>query len=422
MSKRSYKRGVADTMHAFAEFEKKQADAIKYVRENFVKKLEGHLTDITEYITEQERNALYKFCVPTDIRQLSEHDKIFAVGILYVLANDKAPNENQKKYIQTLQKYLEVREYPLGIDVSVIEDIDSISVQKVLFQIVIEYLILQNSDVYDETDVQNDLLDSFSISKKSKGEIIEKIEFVQKILGDSGIVQKYDTADINADKKEKLGTEMDKVIENVKQLHIERLYLPTNVYSSDIVAEDFSSKARCLNTAKAELKKVYNSAKEYFEPYSNQNLAAVAFERIMRLRGATFEKIRHSISMFPKDIGNSKDVADELLETADIEAFKKNLKSMLKEELILLNTQDEFASIDFYMSKIELISFNEEGGLWSALTSTTWTCVGFPEHEIYEAALRLVGLYEIAVSRNLDTMIDNIVNKIEETVNKVCFK
>ena len=108
MSTKSYKRGVADTAHAFAEFERKQSDAINFVRENFVEGIQQNINDLCEHITEQEKNALYKFSAPLDIRDLDEQDKVLIVGILYVLANDKYPTEHQKRYIQLLQKYIDV--------------------------------------------------------------------------------------------------------------------------------------------------------------------------------------------------------------------------------------------------------------------------------------------------------------------------
>ena len=419
MSTKSYKRGVADTAHAFAEFEKKQADAINFVRENFVEGIQQNINDLCEHITEQEKNALYKFSTPLDIRDLGEHDKVLIVGILYVLANDKYPTEHQKCYIQLLQKYIDVKEYPLGIDMSVIENIDSITTQKAIFQVVIEYLALQDSDVYDETNMQNDLLNSFSISAKAKNEIIERVEFVYKILGNDGISKKYDIIDVNADKKVLFLNEKEKVLTAIKELEIRDLpsCLGAKTYMSDVIGEEFSTKSRFLDVAKAEVKKIYNSAIDTFNPNSNKSIAVDAFDTIMCRLNSSLENIRHSVSMFPADIFESKAIIDELLEIVDIEIFKRNLKAILKEELLRQRAYDTFASLSSYISKIELFS-DSDGGIMGALTAK-WSCIALPEGEIYEEADRLVKLYATSVSGDINKMITNMTHKIEEALNKI---
>lgn len=419
MSTKSYKRGVTDTAHAFAEFERKQSDAINFVRENFVEGIQQNINDLCEHITEQEKNALYKFSAPLDIRDLDDHDKALIVGILYVLANDKYPTEHQKHYIQHLQKYIDVKEYPLGIDISVIEDIDSITTQKMIFQVVIEYLTLQNSDAYDETDIQNVLLNSFNISTNAKNEIIERVEFVYKILGNDGVSKKYDIIDVNADKKVLLLNEKEKVLTAIKELELRDLpsCLGAKTYTSDVIGEEFSTKSRCLDVAKAEVKKIYNGAIDTFNPNSNKSIAVDAFDTIMCILNSSLENIRHSVSMFPADIFESKTIIDELLEIVDIETFKKNLKAILKEELLQQRTYDTFASLSSYISKIELIS-DSDGGIMGALTAK-WSCIALPEWEIYEEADRLVKLYATSVSGDINKMLTNMTHKIEEALNKI---
>ena len=419
MSIKSYKRGIADTAHAFAEFERKQADAINFVRENFVEGIQQNINDLCEHITEQEKNALYNFPTPIDIRDLDDQDKVLIVGILYVLANDKYPTEHQKCYIQLLQKYIDVKDYPLGLDISVIEDIDSITTQKMIFQVVIEYLTLKNSDAYDETDIQNDLLNSFSISTKAKSEIIERVEFVYKILGNDGISKKYDIIDVNADKKVLFLNEKEKVLTATKELEIRDLpsCLGARTYSSNFIGDEFPTKSLCLEVAKAEVKIMYDSAIATFNPNSNKSIAVDAFDKIMRILEQPLENIRHSVSMFPTDIFESKAIIDELLEIVDIETFKKNLKAILKEELLQQRTYDTFASLSSYISKIELIS-DSDGGIMGTLTAK-WSCISLPEREIYEEADHLVKLYATSVSGDINKMITNMTHKIEEVLNKI---
>ena len=415
MSTKSYKRGVADTAHAFEEFERKQSDAINFVRENFVEGIHRNINDLCDHITEQEKNALYKFSVPFDIRNLEEHEKSITVGILYLLANEKSPTEYQKSYIQFLQKYINVKEYSRGIDISAIENIDSITVQKAIFQIVIEYLALQDGDAYDETDVQNALISSFSINKKVKDEIIERVELIYKILGKDGVSKKYETVNAN-DEKNTLPAK-EKIIMSAKKLNIYNLasllqtdiFLGRKIYKSDIIDAEYSNRLKCLVVAISELKKTYNSASELFNPNSNKSIAILALNSIMSVLSAQIENIRHDISMLPTDIFHSEVDREELLKIANAEELRNKLKAILDKGLQSQKDTYAFPGLNSYTSKIEVIS-DESGGFFN----TKWFRNDFLEIEIEEEVDRLVELYADFVSEEIDAMLTNMTHKIEE--------
>ena len=350
MSTRSYKRGVADTAHAFAEFERKQSEAIKYVRENFVQCLEKNIDDLHIYITEQEKNALYKFSEPLDIRNLDERDKILTVGILYALANDNNPTEYQKCYIQFLQQYIDVKEYPIGIDISVIEDIDSIATQKAIFQIVIEYLSLKDSDAYDETDIQNDLLNSFNISTKAKSEIIENVEFVYKILGNDGISKKYDITEVISAKMKKIENEQKILIDMLENIGKKiYLYVDCIIYSADIeiCTNDYFSQQECIKAVSNELRKEYDSALLILNNGTSKSASRQVFNMFKEQAEPLLEEFRHHIQMLHDMADDERENIEKLLEVASLAYYEDDLKKAFENEL--LDTFYKLPSIDQYI-------------------------------------------------------------------------
>lgn len=90
-----------------------------------------------------------------------------------------------------MQKYLEVKEPPFGVDPMAIENIEDIPSQKAILQTVLEYLRLQDGDGYDETELQQEFLDAFSVSNRVKNEIINHVELLYGATGARGLAEKY---------------------------------------------------------------------------------------------------------------------------------------------------------------------------------------------------------------------------------------
>ena len=70
MSRKDYKKGMADAMGAYEAFGEKQEAAIRHVEGEVekaaekVNKLGGKIGEIADYITDQEKAALYKLNTP----------------------------------------------------------------------------------------------------------------------------------------------------------------------------------------------------------------------------------------------------------------------------------------------------------------------------------------------------------------------
>lgn len=201
MFNKKYKKGMADAAKAYEAFGKKQEDALKHILEevrqgnrdleSVLRELNGNMDSLYDYIDSKEKARLYSVYTPFDIIKLDKNDRLFLVGVLYRLTADKTPNENQQNYIRAVQKYLEIKEPPFGINPMYIETIEDIPTQKAILQTVLEYLYLQDGDSYDETEYQQEFLDAFSVNAKGRKEIMDHIDLLYTATGAKGLAEKY---------------------------------------------------------------------------------------------------------------------------------------------------------------------------------------------------------------------------------------
>lgn len=173
MFNKKYKKGMADAAKAYEAFGKKQEKAIEAVLQELrqgnidistaIQSLKGNIDNLYSYLESKEKAELYTVYTPFDIKELDKNERLFLVGALLRLTQDKDPTETQQNYLRSIQKYLEIKEPPFGIDLTAIENIENMLHQKAIYQVVLEYLILQDGDSYDETELQQEFLDSFMI-------------------------------------------------------------------------------------------------------------------------------------------------------------------------------------------------------------------------------------------------------------------
>lgn len=201
MFNKKYKKGMADAAKAYKDFGKKQENAIEAVLQEVrqgnttisdaVQSLKGNVDNLYSYLKSKEKADLYSVYTPFDIKNLDENERLFLVGALLRLTMDKTPTEEQQNYLLSIQKYLEIKEPPFGVDLTAIENIENINVQKAIYQSVLEYLILQDGDSYDETELQQEFLDSFNLNPKNRMSIAEHVEILYSATGALGLSEKY---------------------------------------------------------------------------------------------------------------------------------------------------------------------------------------------------------------------------------------
>lgn len=244
--KKMYKKGLADAMHAYEDFGKKQEAALEYMREEVRsgnKKLEDALTSlgddlngIYKYLNSQEKAALYHLSTPMDLKELDAEDKRLLLAVLYQLAEDEGEKltDDQRAYIRSIQKYMEVTNPQTFADFSAIENIDSIDVQKTFLRVSLEFLYLQDGD--ELSDGQEDFFDYFSVNKKQATVIENEVSRLFNVVGSQGIAEKYGY-----------------VPEEEAQVNNDDSFSPNNVIASsthlsDAAVEEFLNGSNWCNT------------------------------------------------------------------------------------------------------------------------------------------------------------------------------
>lgn len=201
MSKKDYKKGMADAMAAYEGFGEKQEAAIQHIGKQVEKtneavaELGGMVGGITDYITEQEKAALYRLNTPIDIADLDAAEKRVLLAILYQLsADEEEPTEAQQNYVRAVQRYLKIHNPQTEINLEAIENVEDVSAQKAILQAVLEFYYLgTHPDTY--TEDQMDFLDCFQVNRKTRREITGHIKAIVNTVGLDGLAEKYGVAE-----------------------------------------------------------------------------------------------------------------------------------------------------------------------------------------------------------------------------------
>ena len=200
--KKMYKKGMEDAMRAYEQFGKKQEAALEKIREevrNGNKKLEDMISElgedinnVYEFLTDKEKVALYNLCTPKDIKDLGDSERRMLLAILYQLAENEGAwglTDYQKKYIRSVQRYLEITNPQTSIELSVVENVDSLDDQKAILQSVLEFFYLQ--DTNELSDDQEEFLEYFCINKKQAQQIELYVSKLYNTVGSEGLCEKY---------------------------------------------------------------------------------------------------------------------------------------------------------------------------------------------------------------------------------------
>ena len=197
MSKKDYKKGMADAMSAYEAFGKKQESAIRHIGAEVEKtagkvdKLGGRIGEIADYITDQEKAALYKLNTPVDIADLEDAEKRILLAVLYQLSADEDEvTEEQQNYVRAVQQYLKIYNPQTEIDLSAVENIEDISTQKAVLQSALEFFRL-GTHPEELTEEQEDFLDCFQVNRKTHREISGYIDAIVDAVGIQGLSEKY---------------------------------------------------------------------------------------------------------------------------------------------------------------------------------------------------------------------------------------
>ena len=203
--KKMYKKGLADAMQAYEAFGEKQIQALEYMRKEVQegsKRLEDAINDAVEafggniqglydHLNAKEKAALYQLNTPTDIKELPDEEKRYLLAVLYQLSDDQGDSvtSDQRAFIRSVRRYLEISNPQAWADLTAVENIDSIDSQKAILQVVLEFFYLREGD--EISDAQEEFLGYFSVNKKQAEAIEVRVSRLYNAMGAQGIAEKY---------------------------------------------------------------------------------------------------------------------------------------------------------------------------------------------------------------------------------------
>lgn len=194
MANKKYKKGMTDAAKAYFAFGSKQENALEHILHEVRDRndmLDENVTNLYQYLQSNEKATLYSVYTPNDIADMEAEEKLFLLGALITLTTDKTPTIEQQKFIRAIRKYLDITDIPDSVELTNVENIESLNVQKAIYQVVLEYLILQDGENYAETELQEEFLSSFSLNEKARQTIANHVEILFAATGAEGITEKY---------------------------------------------------------------------------------------------------------------------------------------------------------------------------------------------------------------------------------------
>ena len=198
---KKYKEGMKA---GAAPFEKILEDQSKQTKESMdainanVDSIHELVDVVFDDLVAQEKKRVYNLDTDYDILTLDQDEREFAIAMLYTLSQlmDET-TEKQKHYLLNIQRYLNIRNPQVQIEVSSIENIENLKTQRMLYRIVTEYLFLaqENFEYVENFDY---IFDYFSINKQSKNSIRGNIENIYKAVGADGLIEFYGYLSVDA--------------------------------------------------------------------------------------------------------------------------------------------------------------------------------------------------------------------------------
>jgi hypothetical protein len=192
MSIKDFKKGIEAGAKPFEDKFKQHAEAITRVSDKLeagMDKVTGVVEAVIDDMSVIEKKRLYDLNTQYDLQSLEDYEKELLVAGLFTLAKGTA-NENQQSYVRSVTKYLGIKNPQTEVDLSGIENIESLGSQKAMFQTFAEFIFLEKEDVAVLTEYE-DLFDLFSVKKKDCLAIFDNILKLYKVVGAKGLSEKF---------------------------------------------------------------------------------------------------------------------------------------------------------------------------------------------------------------------------------------
>ena len=195
--KEGMKAGAAPFEKIFEDQSKQTKESMDAINAN-VDSIHSVVDVVLDDLVAQEKQRVYNLDTDYDILTLDQDEREFAIAMLYTLSQlmDET-TEKQKQYLLNIQRYLNIRNPQVQIEVSSIENIENLKTQRMLYRIVTEYLFLAQEN-FEYAENFKYIFDYFSINKQSKNSIRGNIENIYKAVGADGLIEFYGYLSVDA--------------------------------------------------------------------------------------------------------------------------------------------------------------------------------------------------------------------------------
>lgn len=194
MSTKDFKAGMVAGAKPFGDKLDQLANVSEKAVGNINEGIDGINTVVNcilDDLSVQEKKNIYDLDTPQGITDLDETEKEYIMSVLFTIADAKgSTTDYQRFYLRSLKSYLGIVNIQNGLDLSTIENIESVAVQKVLMQTVMEFLYLEYQN-HDYMDDYEELFDYFSVNKRGIKELMGSIDHMANLLGVEGVACHY---------------------------------------------------------------------------------------------------------------------------------------------------------------------------------------------------------------------------------------
>lgn len=392
---KSFKEGMEAGARPFEEKFEQQAVQLenlgKDMRDgiNSLGNIQDELIDISEEQEEKIESIDKKVQLGLDEREelnmLSEREKEILGGMILKLSQERNFNDSQKEFVSNVLRSLGLSN-PQIIELDVIENIENIKVQKVIFRVLSELLFLGENSF----ESAKKLSEWFAINKRSRETIFDEIMRMSNAVGSLGLIKKYCVTAGEVKKRKKYPKlEINMKINEYKNYEV--------LFEAEVNMDDYwdmetyRTERECRNAIESLVHKYYNEQQRYVSPDGDRFVG----KGIIKHYYGELEYIVNKIVDFVKVHNIKVDVR-----------FLEDLMSTLEEEL--LNEMKE----ELYSGKVgySVTHWNDYSDmiLIEAVDDFVETIFGgFKEVKRYQESI------------NGEINVYNVVEKMGEEINRI---
>lgn len=131
-----------------------------------------------------------------DLKELEEQEQIILISLLFSLAKQEPPVENQQEFLSNIKEFVGVLEVKEDISPEIMREISDTDAHKVFLKVLLEYIYL-GTQGWVFTEIQQDMIDAFAVSQKMQKVIKKSVELEFQILGSEGLAKKFNISKDN---------------------------------------------------------------------------------------------------------------------------------------------------------------------------------------------------------------------------------